>query len=251
MITWLSAIDPFPPLQRALDAESDAPGLLAASAELTPERLESAYRQGIFPWYSDGQPVLWWSPNPRMVLSPSNLNIARSLRKTLRAVLRDPRWDIRVDEDFTAVMRACATAPRDGQGGTWITDDIVAAYGSLHRTGLAHSVETWYDGMRVGGLYCVALGRMCFGESMFAERSDASKIALAALCAYTASHGFDMIDCQQNTPHLHRMGAREISRDAFMIYLLRASRAAPPDWRFDKQVLAYWTNAAPLQAAES
>ncbi|KKB60812.1 leucyl/phenylalanyl-tRNA--protein transferase, partial [Robbsia andropogonis] len=137
MITWLSAIDPFPPLQRALDAESDAPGLLAASAELTPERLESAYRQGIFPWYSDGQPVLWWSPNPRMVLSPSNLNIARSLRKTLRAVLRDPRWDIRVDEDFTAVMRACATAPRDGQGGTWITDDIVAAYGSLHRTGLA------------------------------------------------------------------------------------------------------------------
>ncbi|WP_347554087.1 leucyl/phenylalanyl-tRNA--protein transferase [Robbsia sp. KACC 23696] len=250
MITWLTSRDPFPPLHCALGADSDAPGLLAASAELTPERLKSAYGQGIFPWYSDGQPVLWWSPDPRMVLVPGRLDVSRSFRKTLRLVQRDPRWEIRIDVDFSAVMRACAQASREGQDGTWITEAIVEAYSALHRAGFARSVETWYDGMRVGGLYCVAIGRMCFGESMFAERSDASKIALAALCAYAEAHAFEMIDCQQNTQHLHRMGAREISREAFVAHLARASRMAPPNWRFDKHVLARWTAASPFQAAE-
>lgn len=251
MITWLAAFDPFPPLHHALGADSDAPGLLAASADLTAERLQLAYRQGIFPWYSDGQPVLWWSPDPRMVLPPSRCKVSRSLRKTLRQVERDPRWEIRVDQDFPSVMRACADAPRDGQGGTWITDAIVDAYSALHRAGFAHSVETWYDNARVGGLYCVAIGKMCFGESMFAERSDASKIALAALCAYADSQTFEMIDCQQNTRHLYRMGAREISRDAFTAHLATATREMPPDWRFDKSVLARWTAASLFQAAES
>jgi leucyl/phenylalanyl-tRNA--protein transferase len=251
MITWLAAIDPFPPLERALGAHTDAPGLLAASADLTPARLERAYRQGIFPWYSEGQPVLWWSPDPRMVLSPAQCTVSRSLRKTLRQVTRDPRWEIRVDADFSAVMRACADAPRDGQGGTWITDAIVDAYSALHRAGFAHSVETWYDGVRVGGLYCVAIGRMCFGESMFATRSDASKIALTALCAYAASQKFEMIDCQQNTQHLHRMGAREMTRDAFIAHLKAATQETPPDWRFDKSVLDRWTSASSFHAAES
>lgn len=210
MIAWLDPQDPFPPVAEALGPDSEAPGLLAASRDLSPQRLLLAYRQGIFPWYSSGQPVLWWSTDPRMVLPPSALRVSLNLRKTLRRVLRDADWEIRVDDDFLAVMRACATTPRDGQDGTWITDDIIAAYGTLHRNGMAHSVESWYRGERVGGLYGVALGRMFFGESMFAHRTDASKIALAALCAFLGNHGVAMIDCQQETDHLASLGARPI-----------------------------------------
>lgn len=243
MITWLDPHDPFPPVERALGPASDAPGLLAASRDLTPQRLLLAYRQGIFPWYSDGQPVLWWSADPRMVLRPEAFAVSLSLRKTLRRVLRDPAWEIRVDDDFVAVMRACAMTPRDGQLGTWITDEIVDAYSVLHRAGLAHSVETWYQGARVGGLYGVALGRMFYGESMFAHRTDASKIALAALCAFLAQHAVAMIDCQQETEHLASLGARPIPRADFVAHVKTAS--ASPDinpWRFDKSVLARWAH---------
>src|SRR5690349_5104051 len=160
MVPWLGPDDPFPPVERALSAASGAPGLLAASADLLPSRLIDAYRRGIFPWYSDGQPVLWWTPDPRMVLFPAEFKVSDSLRKTLKRVVRDPVWEIRVDDDFSAVMRACADTPRDGQRGTWITTDIVDAYTTLHRAGSAHSIETWHDGVRVGGLYGVSFGRM-------------------------------------------------------------------------------------------
>ncbi|WP_354684904.1 leucyl/phenylalanyl-tRNA--protein transferase [Cupriavidus necator] len=241
MIAWLDPQDPFPPVEHALGPDSDAPGLLAASRDLSPQRLLLAYRQGIFPWYSSGQPVLWWSTDPRMVLAPPALRVSVTLRKTLRRVLRDADWEVRVDENFQAVMRACATTPRDGQDGTWITDDIIAAYGTLHRNGMAHSVESWYRGERVGGLYGVALGRMFFGESMFAHRTDASKIALAALCAFLGNHGVAMIDCQQETDHLASLGARHIPRADFVRHVRMATaQPAISPWRFDKSVLARW-----------
>jgi leucyl/phenylalanyl-tRNA---protein transferase len=237
MVPWLGPDDPFPSVERALGETSGAPGLLAASADLLPSRLIEAYRRGIFPWYSDGQPVLWWSPDPRMILRPSEFKVSPSLRKTLKRVIRDDAWEVRVDHDFAAVMRACAQAPRRGQRGTWITADVVDAYTSLHRRGDAHSIETWRDGVRVGGLYGVSFGRMFFGESMFAEATDASKIALAALVAYLQRHKIEMIDCQQNTSHLASLGGREIARKVFVAHV-RASVDAPQiPWRFDKSVL--------------
>ncbi|CDY75612.1 Leucyl/phenylalanyl-tRNA--protein transferase [Caballeronia glathei] len=237
MVPWLAPDDPFPPVERALGATSGAPGLLAASADLLPSRLIDAYRRGIFPWYSDGQPVLWWSPDPRMVLFPREFKVSDSLRKVLKRVLREPRWEVRVDHDFAAVMRACAQTPREGQRGTWITADIVEAYSTLHRAGDAHSVETWFDGERVGGLYGVSFGKMFFGESMFAHRSDASKIALAALVGHLRRHEIEMIDCQQNTSHLASLGGREIARRAFVTHLRGAVAQPPIPWHFDKTAL--------------
>jgi leucyl/phenylalanyl-tRNA--protein transferase len=237
MVPWLGPDDPFPPVERALGAASGAPGLLAASGDLLPSRLIDAYRRGIFPWYSDGQPVLWWSPDPRMILRPAEFKLSPSLRKTLKRVLRDDAWEIRVDHDFAAVMRACAQAPRRGQRGTWITADVVEAYSSLHRLGDAHSIESWFEGERVGGLYGVSFGKMFFGESMFAHATDASKIALAALVGHLRRHKIEMIDCQQNTSHLASLGGREIARKAFIAHV-RASVDAPPiSWRFDKTAL--------------
>ena len=237
MVPWLGPDDPFPAVERALGAASGAPGLLAASADLLPSRLIDAYRRGIFPWYSDGQPVLWWSPDPRMILRPVEFKVSPSLRKTLKRVLREDAWEIRVDHDFAGVMRACAQAPRHGQRGTWITADVVEAYTSLHRTGDAHSIETWFEGERVGGLYGVSFGRMFFGESMFAEVTDASKMALSALIGHLRRHKIEMIDCQQNTSHLASLGGREIARKAFVAHV-RASVGAPSiPWRFDKTAL--------------
>ena len=160
MVPRLGPDDPFPPVERALGPATGAPGLLAASADLLPSRLIDAYLRGIFPWYSDGQPVLWWSPDPRMILVPDEFKVSPSLKKTLKRVLRDPAWEVRVDHDFRGVMRACAQAPRRGQRGTWITAEIIDAYTSLYRSGNAHSIETWHDGRRVGGLYGVAFGQM-------------------------------------------------------------------------------------------
>ena len=237
MVPWLGPDDPFPPVEHALGATSGAPGLLAASADLLPWRLADAYRRGIFPWYSDGQPVLWWSPDPRMVLRPAEFKVSPSLRKTLRRVLREPRWQIRVDADFAGGMRACAQAPRPGQRGTWITAEIIDAYASLHRTGHAHSVETWLDGERVGGLYGVSLGRMFFGESMFANVTDASKIALATLVGHLRRYGIEMIDCQQNTSHLASLGGREIARKTFLAHVHSTVGAPPIPWQFDKSAL--------------
>jgi leucyl/phenylalanyl-tRNA--protein transferase len=237
MVPWLGIHDPFPPLERALGPASGAPGLLAASADLDTPRLLRAYRNGIFPWYSNGQPVLWWSPEPRMVLLPSEFKVSTTFRKTLKKVLRNDAWQIRVDAGFADVMQWCAATPRRDQTGTWITNEIVEAYGGLHQQGLAHSVETWVDGEPVGGLYGVSLGRMFFGESMFAHRADASKIALAALVGHLRRHQIEMIDCQQNTSHLASLGGREIPRSAFIRHVRRAVDEAPITWRFSKDAL--------------
>jgi leucyl/phenylalanyl-tRNA--protein transferase len=207
MIPWLEGDAPFPAVETAL---KDPNGLLAAGADLTAGRLLTAYRRGIFPWFSAGQPVLWWSPDPRMVLFPAELKVSRSLAK----VLRNRAHEVRFDHDFAAVMRACA-APRAGQDGTWITRDMLDAYQTLHRLGYAHSVETWIDGELAGGLYGVAIGGMFYGESMFMRRTDASKIALVHLVHQLEARGFGMIDCQMHTRHLASLGAREIPRAEF------------------------------------
>jgi leucyl/phenylalanyl-tRNA--protein transferase len=189
----------------------DPNGLLAAGGDLSLHRLLDAYRRGIFPWYSEGEPVLWWSPDPRMVLVPGEIAIARSLRKRIKSRV----YEVRADTRFTAVMRACAE-PREGQSGTWITEDIVAAYSALHAAGLAHSIEAWHDGALVGGLYGVAIGRMFYGESMFARASDASKVALAHLARQLERWSFGLIDCQMQTAHLASLGARTIPRREFL-----------------------------------
>ena len=226
MLTWVEPGQPLPPASRALE---DPNGLLAAGRDLSAHRLLEAYRGGIFPWYSDGQPVLWWSPDPRMVLFLDEFRLQRSLAKTLRRVRRERRWRISIDTDFEAVMRACAQ-PRPDQDGTWITPQVVAAYVGLHRKGHAHSVEIREDGELAGGLYGVSIGRMFFGESMFARRTDASKCALASLVWLLREHGFSVIDCQQATTHLASLGAREIARGAFLDRVTRLSSLPPPDW---------------------
>jgi len=227
MISWLGPKDRFPPVERAL---AEPNGLLAAGADLSVPRLIEAYKNGIFPWYSGGQPLLWWSPDPRMVLIPSELKLARSLRK--RLAKRD--YEMRADSAFEAVIRACA-APRPKQDDTWITGDMIAAYTALHRAGHAHSVETWIGGKLAGGLYGVALGRMFFGESMFTRAPDASKIALAHLVRQLGRWDYGVIDCQMPTAHLVRFGAREIPRPVFMRKL--ATLVNYPDsarkWRLD------------------
>ena len=230
MITWLESADEFPPLEAAL---AEPNGLLAAGGDLSPGRLQTAYRRGIFPWFGKDQPVLWWSPDPRMVLFPAEFRMPRSLAKRLRR--RD--YEIRVDTAFETVMRACA-APRDGDTGTWITPDMVAAYCELHRLGHAHSVETWIDGELAGGLYGIALGRAFYGESMFTRAPDASKIALAHLVRQLTRWQFGMIDCQMNTAHLARFGAREIPRSEFSRRLAELVNypSSAAGWRFDNDL---------------
>lgn len=236
-LPWLQAGQPFPSTQQAWPPNSPAPGLLAAGGSLDVETLCNAYAHGIFPWFSDDQPILWWSPDPRMVLKPTDFRLHRSLRKTLKKFLWTPGCEIRIDHAFESVIRACAGSPRHGQGGTWIVEDMVQAYTALHQAGFAHSVETWVDGALVGGLYCVALGQAVFGESMFARSTDSSKIALAALVCFCRHHGIGQIDCQQNTQHLASMGAQEVSRAEFLEEV-SLSRARPaPAWTFSP---LYW-----------
>jgi leucyl/phenylalanyl-tRNA--protein transferase len=235
---WIDEHTPLPPTRFALGPDSDAPGLLAAGGRVTPRRLEEAYRLGAFPWYSAGQPVLWWSPDPRMVLPVAEFKLSASLRKTIRRFMRDPACEIRIDSAFETVMRACATAPREGQHGTWIVPELLQAYTAWHRLGRAHSVETWIGGELAGGLYGVGIGRMFYGESMFTRRTDASKIALAALVAFARAHGIGLIDCQQHTRHLASFGAREIPRTAFEAHLATALPAPPPPaWAYHPR---YW-----------
>ena len=236
-IPWLEPGMPLPPATAALSAPSQWRGLVAAGHELTPARLREAYGQGIFPWFSEGQPVLWWSPDPRMVLRTDAFRLHDSLRKTIRQWRRSERLTVRFDSAFGRVIRHCAQAPRAGQHGTWIVPEMVSAYEDLHRQGLAHSVETWLDGELVGGLYAVSIGRAVFGESMFALRSDASKVALAALVAFARVHDMPWIDCQQNTRHLASMGAREISRHDFLRGVAQAVSRQPPQWQFTS---LYW-----------
>lgn len=216
LVPWLAEHEPFPSVNQALGAQSGVDGLLAIGASLAPERLIDAYRHGIFPWYSEGQPILWWSPDPRMVLYLDRFKISRSLSKTIRARRADPAWEFRFDSAFDAVIDACAAAAREGQNGTWITPDMRAAYKRLHALGHAHSFEAWHAGRLIGGGYGICIGRMFFGESMFAHETDASKLALAALVNTLKSMDFRVIDCQQNTRHLASLGAHEIARSAFV-----------------------------------
>ncbi len=233
-IPWLQADSPLPPTSLALDDSSEAPGLLAAGGGLSIARLRNAYSHGVFPWYSPGQPVLWWSPDPRMLLRTDDFRLSHSLRKTLRRFLRAPGCELRIDHDTARVMALCAQTARDGQDGTWIVPEMQTAYGAWALAGDVHSVETWMDGELVGGLYGVNLGRMMFGESMFSHRTDASKIALAGLVAFCRFHAMPAIDCQQATGHLASLGAAPIPREAFerQVHALVAHAPAPV-WAYD------------------
>lgn len=234
MLAWIDDDTPLPPTSVALGPDSDAPGLVAAGGRVTPQRLEEAYRRGIFPWYGPRQPVMWWSPDPRMVLPVAGFRLSHSLKKTLKKFVRTPGWEVRFDSAFPRVIAACAGTPREGQDGTWIVPAMVEAYTQWHRLGRVHSVETWVDGELVGGLYGIGIGRMFFGESMFAHRTDASKIALAALIAFCRAHGVALIDCQQNTRHLASLGAHELDRAAFEAHLARACGEPDiGDWTYD------------------
>ena len=213
-VTWLSPHDApewFPPLEQALD---EPQGLLAAGGDLSPARLLAAYQRGIFPWYSPGQPVLWWSPDPRAVIFPEEFNCSRSLAKTIR----NGGFDVVIDRDFGAIMDACA-APRTHAPGTWITSEMRSAYLRLHRLGQAHSFETWRNGQLAGGLYGVRLGGVFFGESMFSRERDASKVALAHLVAVCLRNSIAVIDCQLPSPHLESLGSRTIPRLQFQALL--------------------------------
>jgi len=236
-LPWLEAGAAFPSPDTAWGIHTDAPGLLAAGGDLDCSTLRRAYGSGIFPWFSDGQPILWWSPDPRMVLTIANFRLHRSLSKTLTRFKNDPICEIRVDTAFTEVIEACAHTTRQGQPGTWIVPSMVLAYTRLFEAGDAHSVETWINGKLVGGLYCVGLGQAIFGESMFARAPDASKIALAALVAFCRENAIAMIDCQQNTAHLASLGAAEITRDAFVKHIQSARGDLKPLWHFSP---LYW-----------
>lgn len=219
MIPWLGLRDPFPPVERALVEPN---GLLAAGGDLSPERLLDAYGRGIFPWFNDEDPVLWWSPDPRMVLFPGELHLSRSLRRTIRS----REFTVTFDRAFHDVMEGCA-GPRDNQDGTWITTDMMRAYARMAELGYAHSVEAWAGGELAGGLYGVAVGRIFYGESMFSRRSDASKVAVSWLARQLDRWQFELIDCQMSTEHLASLGAREVPRADFLRRLERGT-ALPP-----------------------
>lgn len=230
-LPWLTIDTPFPPVEQAL---SDPDGLLAAGADLSLDRLAQAYSHGIFPWYAEGEPILWWNPDPRMVLVCNQFAPSHSLRKLLRRIARDessllPRVQVRVDTAFDEVVIQCAAA-RGALPGTWITEAMQQAYRAWHRTGGAHSVETWIDGELAGGLYGISLGGMFFGESMYTRVTDASKIALAYLVEFLRRHGVAWIDCQQQTRHLASLGARPVPRHAFVRHVQQAATAPQPPW---------------------
>ncbi|WP_374424811.1 leucyl/phenylalanyl-tRNA--protein transferase [Chromobacterium sp.] len=220
MIPWLGPELVFPPTRLALREPN---GLLAAGGDLSPQRILAAYSQGIFPWFSEGEPILWWSPAPRMVLCPAELKVSRSMDK----VLRNQRYQIRVDTAFREVMAACAE-PRGQQQGTWIVPEMVEAYCRLHQLGYAHSFETWVDGELVGGLYGIGLGLMFYGESMFSRRSNASKLAFIHMVRHLQEQGVTMIDCQMHTRHLQSLGAKLVSRQTFLATLKENARRAQP-----------------------
>ncbi len=227
---WIDAGDPvdgFPDVALAL-REPD--GLLAAGGDLSPARILAAYRQGIFPWYSEGQPILWWSPDPRAVLFPEQLKISRSLRKRLKKA----PFEVTLDRAFAQVMAGCA-APRKGESGTWITQQMKQAYQQLHRAGVAHSVECWEGGVLVGGLYGIAIGRVFFGESMFSRCSDASKVALVHLVSVLRSRGFELIDCQVATAHLASLGAVSVPRIQFVRMVRRLCDMPGWDGRWEME----------------
>ena len=208
-VLWLDpASHEFPDTKNALE---DPNGLLAVGGDLAPERLVAAYQQGIFPWFEESQPILWWSPSPRAVLFPEEIHISRSLSRRIKR----KEYSVSCDTAFRQVMQHCAGIPREGQDGTWITSDMLEAYCELHNRGIAHSIESWYQGELVGGLYGLAIGQVFFGESMFSLRTDSSKVAFAHLARALQNWGFAVIDCQVSNPHLSSLGAREIEREVF------------------------------------
>lgn len=211
----------FPEVSSAL---AEPNGLLAIGGSLTPECLLTAYRRGIFPWYSEDQPILWWSPDPRMVLFPERLKVSRSLRKTLR----QSRYTVTLDRAFVEVMEGCAQ-PRADEAGTWITPEMLHAYTRLHELGYAHSAEAWWGDSLVGGVYGVAIGRVFFGESMFFRARDASKVAFVHLVRQLEAWEFTVIDCQMRTAHLERMGAEEVPRARFIELLSACRQDVPPE----------------------
>lgn len=235
-IPWIDDLKPLPPPETAQPIGSELAGVVAVGGGLSVGRLQEAYRQGIFPWFSDGQPVLWWSPDPRMVLQTQNFKLHRSLRKTLRNFMLNPDCEVRIDFDFSAVIHQCSETARKGRPGTWIVKEMIEAYQALHQAGYAHSVETWVNEKLVGGLYCVSIGDTIFGESMFSHQSDASKIALAALVAFARSENLPWIDCQQNTRHLASLGASEISRNDFLQLVRNASAETNRTWVFKPSI---------------
>jgi leucyl/phenylalanyl-tRNA---protein transferase len=227
----------FPPVAQAWGTNSPAPGLLAGGGQLDVLTLQDAYQNGIFPWFSEGQPVLWWSPDPRMILHVANFKLHRSLKQALYKFKQNPHCEIRMNTVFERVIEACAQSARQGSPGTWILPDMVDAYVALHHAGLAHSVETWIDGTLAGGLYCVGIGKAVFGESMFTTVPNASKIALAALVCFCRIHCIEGIDCQQNTRHLASLGAREIDRATFLAQVKNGLNEPSPHWNFSP---LYW-----------
>jgi len=241
-IAWLGPNDPFPNPHRDPDPDQSVPGLYAVSEHIYPGQLEQAYQLGIFPWYSDNQPVLWWSPDPRMVLKPVQFKCSESLQKNIRHFCQDSQSKLKVDDDFGAVIRACATSSRKDQDGTWITHEIMDAYTSLFEQGRAHSIALEEHGQLIGGLYCVAFGNMVFGESMFSRKPNASKIALSALSAWCIQNDITMIDCQQETAHLRSLGGAPIPRQEFLEHLQKSINQTTIDrlWNFDKSILNYW-----------
>ena len=236
MITWLGPKTSFPPNDQAL---TEPNGLLAAGGDLSPQRLLDAYRRGIFPWFNPGEPILWWTPDPRMVLFPEEFKISRSLAKKLKA----GRYTVKTDSQFSKVMQTCA-APRKERSGTWLSDLMIEAYERLHVMGYAHSVETWIDGRLAGGLYGVAQGQVFFGESMFSRTTDASKIALAHLVKQLTIWGYALIDCQMSTPHLASLGAREIPRHDFveLVDQLVHLPGKNSSWKFEHDLFG-WPSA--------
>ncbi len=247
-LPWLQAGDAFPPVTQAGGADSTIPGLLAAGGALDVATLLSAYSQGIFPWFSEGQPILWWSTDPRMVLKVADFRLQPSFRKTLQKFRSGfngkLNCEVRFDTAFDQVIAACAHSLRPGQSGTWIVPQMVDAYIALHQAGFAHSVETWVNGKLVGGLYCVNIGGSVFGESMFSSATDASKIAMAALVCFCRAKDMEMIDCQQNTPHLASLGAREMPRRDFVAHVRHQACKPAPGWQFEPQL---WNQLLPIQ----
>jgi len=212
-IPWLSSSDiDFPAPETALDSPN---GLLAIGGDLSPERLIKAYHQGIFPWFEEPDPILWWSPAPRTILFPAKVHVSRSLKKRIRK----KEFEVTYDQCFDQVIKCCASAPRQGQHGTWIGEEMISAYNELHIQGVAHSIEVWKDNSLVGGLYGIALGGVFFGESMFSLLPDASKVAFVFLANKLSTDGFGLIDCQVANPHLFTLGAEEIDRNRFMSLL--------------------------------
>lgn len=239
-LPWLNPGDAFP--DTVWGDGDPIPGLVAAGGALDVDSLRRAYAQGIFPWFNDDQPILWWSPSPRMVLQVADFRLHRSLRKHLRQFSVNPDCAIQIDTAFDTVIGRCARISRKGQPGTWIVPAMAQAYGALHRRGLAHSVEVWVDGKLTAGLYCVALGRAVFGESMFTDRTDGSKVALAALVALCRAQGVVLVDCQQQTGHMASLGAAPISRAAFLAHLADATAQPPLQWEFSP---LYWQHILP------